>query len=153
MPTKTLGGRFRISRGLPYMAPRSQYRGDTQQRFKRHPAHWTKIGCKEYGCDHYAKGWITKINLSPFQGQEDIRLNQMRYNWIRDHSERKFCESLEGAVAVFHFEAEQTCFREHIGMIERDPMFFHNRKRIDYDQFFDEFQETDYQVARRVQSG
>lgn len=145
--------RFRISRGMPYTAPKYQYRGDSRQRFSKHPKYWKRCGCKDFGCGAYERGWEIKIDLSPFQNVEDMHLNQVRYNWIRDHSGLQFTERLIGCKVIFSFEAEQECFSEHKIAVERDPMFFHNRRRIDYNQFFDEFKETDHQLLRRVQSG
>lgn len=154
------GKTFRITRG-ELVRPAMNSNNPTIRKqggvFSPLPAYFREAHCMEVNCQHYENGWWTRIPLGPEQDPEDLALNRARYNLIKDQkmdTPRSFIDSWEGTVAVFHFAAEQRCFRIHKIPVERDPIFIHitgpgQGRRMDYNEFFDTHNESSYQLERR----
>lgn len=143
------GQTFRVNRG------RLVRGAGNRNVFVPHPAYWRTATCMEVDCAHYERGWWTRIPLGAEQDPEDLAMNRTRYNYIRNASRRAYTETWDGSEAVFHFSAEQPCFRPHKLPLERDPVFIHMKRPgqyqpMDYDQYFDTFNETSYQLNRRL---
>lgn len=123
------------------------------------PAFWRKAACKEVNCTHWERGWQTTLDLTPNQPAGELGLNRARYNYIRDKSGRSFREEWVGSTVTFLFPAGQTCFREHRVPLARDPRFLHlpgpgrETRQVDYDEFFDRFNETSHILEQRAQGG
>ncbi len=143
--------RFQITRGKAVRT--KNLAGGYRTSYIKHPDYWKKVGCLEFRCEQYQKGWTTTLSMNPGQSADDLMMMRARYNYIKNNSGRSFDESLDGYNIVLRFPAEQECFREHLLPIERDPVFIRNRNQLDYDQFFDEFNETIYQLEQVKQAG
>lgn len=150
-PSDVWGQRFRITRAKPVQA--RGLKGGGGIAFTKHPDYWKKVSCKEYNCKNYQRGWVTTLSMSPMQNPDDLLMNQARYNYIRNNSERAFDEKWDGSEVKFHFPAEQECFQQHLLPIERDPVFIRNKSQLDFDQFFDEYNETNYRLGQVRKAG
>lgn len=80
--------------------------------------HTRKARCAEVGCEAYAKGWRTTLDLST-----DLGKRQARY--IRNGSGRRFTDSSTpgSPLLVLDFAAGQQCFAEHRVSLHRPPLY------------------------------
>ena len=123
------------------------------------PAFWRKATCQEVNCAHWEKGWQTVLDLSPQQDVGRLGFTRAQYNYIREKSGRSFTEHWVGAEVTFYFPAGQTCFRDHHLPLARDPVFLHSVgpgrevRQLDYDEFFDTFNETSHLLEQRQKGG
>ena len=146
------GQTFRVTRG---QLMREISKVGNREVFVPHPSYWRAATCIEMDCKHYKQGWWTRIPLGADLHSKVLALNRARYNYIRNESRRAYTETWDGSEAVFHFSAEQPCFRPHKLPLERDPVFIRMKGpgqtgKMEYDQFFDTFNETSYQLNRRL---
>lgn len=106
-------GPFRIA---PRMAP-AAYKTYALQLPK--VTHYRKATCQEVECEAYARGWVTKIDVSTPLGQRQAR-------YIVDHSNRKFTETTainSSVIREFMFPHGQQCFADHQVPLEREPLY------------------------------
>ena len=152
MVTKDLyAQRFRITRAQAVRV--KKLGGGYGTGFIKHPDYWVKVECVAFNCKNYIHGWITTLSMNPAQTPDELMMMRARYNYIVNSSGRAYDVKWDGFTVTFKFNAEQDCFVEHKRAIERDPVFIRNRNQLDYDQFFEEFNETHYQVGRIKQAG
>lgn len=78
--------------------------------------HTRKATCKEVECQHYGRGWVTKVDVS-------TELGQKQANYIRLLSGRTFTHTEVGTLVTFTFPALQDCFTEHRVSLERPSLF------------------------------
>ena len=50
------------------------------------PLYWRPGTCREFGCEAHERGFKVTVNLDPLQQPGDLRLMQMRDNYIRRDS-------------------------------------------------------------------
>lgn len=101
-------------------------------------------------CPHYNFGWVTVVDPS-------TPLGERQAHYIRKQSGRSFKEkrdSVAGALIRFIFEPGQKCFQTHQRPVDRDPRFLNlvpgaEAHVMDYDQFFDTFNETTIQRTQK----
>lgn len=141
---------FRINRGIP-----RPVRGKPgQTTWVMRPGFWEDADCERAECPHYNFGWTTLVDPATPLGK-----GQMHY--IRKVSGRSFREEPsgqhQGALLLFTFEPGQKCFRAHKLPVLRDPIFSNLARGretadMDYDRFFDTFNEvsTQQRQKRRV---
>ena len=137
---------FRINRGL-VAAVRGKAGGTT---FVPRPGFWETKECEAAECSHYHFGWVTTVDPATPLGQSQAR-------YIRKQSGRSFREErngTEGALIKFIFGPGQKCFETHTRPVQRDPLFVtlapgRETKRMDYDEFFDTFNETTAQSNQK----
>ena len=146
------GQRFRISRSMPEASFRPGLVSHSP-----HPEFWRDGTCEEADCPSYLRGWVTTLNMDPSQGDDEVAMNQLRYRYIKEQSGREFTENVDEFTISLTFPPGQPCFSTHRVPIERDPMFIissgRSRRAVDYDEFFDRFNETTYLLEKRRESG
>ncbi|NIV28257.1 MAG: hypothetical protein GWN58_01725, partial [Anaerolineae bacterium] len=70
----------------------------------------------------------------------------------------------DGSKEIFHFAPGQNHYpkiardHRHLMPVERDPVFLHTNpwggfRQLDYDEYFDKFNETTYQLGKRFKEG
>jgi len=79
--------------------------------------HTVPATCEQVECDHHIKGWAMKLDLS-------TELGQKQAHYIKHSSGRVYeiKDQRDGLVTLI-FRPGQTCFRDHVRQIERDPIF------------------------------
>lgn len=79
--------------------------------------HYRPASCEEVNCQHYHKGWQTRVP------RESASADYIRSG----HTGRQYREvtSLGDAEATFWFDPGQPCFRhtEHVVPLEREPLY------------------------------
>ena len=108
--------------------------------------HWARVSCKEAHCDHYEKGWVTRVEPGSPQEQY-IRADKERHHtWKMESSE----------IVAFFFPAGQRCFKSatHLRKLERGPWLTRGiqsgtmpaaqleRIAMDSDRWMDEYNEA-----------
>ena len=78
--------------------------------------HYRKATCKEVQCDAWAKGFVSKIDVSTPLGQRQAK-------YIEGKSGRRFLSTQDGTVITYRFPFGQECFRPHHVPLEREPFF------------------------------
>lgn len=68
--------------------------------------HWRALSCEDIECEHWQRGWITRVDVST-----ELGVRQARY--IETRCGRRFTKVFHGTVIEFTFGAGQKCFREH----------------------------------------
>ena len=114
------------------------------------PGWWRDGTCAEVECPHYLKGWVTIVPTISIQA-----------DYIRRNSKRRFVERREvdltgteqvaqKALSEFTFEPGQRCFgRVHKIKLGRPPLYLRNGELIDWERWFEEFNEDFEKAARR----
>ena len=137
---------FRMNRGV--VTPVRGRPGQTT--FVPRPGFWQAKECEAVECPHYNFGWVTLVDPA-------TELGQQQSHYIRKQSGRSFREErhgTEGSLIRFTFEPGQKCFQTHTRPVDRDPLFLtlapgKETKRMDYDEFFDTFNETTVQREQK----
>jgi len=132
---------FRVNRGRRERTSRGGFI------FVKDARWFESADCRAVDCEAYAQGWTTMVDTSS-------ELGQRQAHYIRKDSGRHFTEQRQGPeeIVVFQFYPEQKCFGDHTRPIERDPRFIlrgrDHSKEVDYDEFFDTFNETTEQIRQ-----
>jgi hypothetical protein len=82
--------------------------------------HWRPASCEEYGCEAYASGWVTTLDLS-------TELGRKQYHFITHDRERSHTEQrITGTLVKCLFPAGTPCFgrSEHKVPLERPARFY-----------------------------
>lgn len=149
--------RFQVNRSR--LVKRSDGRGYA---FAPHRAYWREASCEEAGCPHFLNGWQMELNLDPLQSADELKAMQDRLAYIANHSERSYTEAWDGSTVRLYFTPGQRCFKSsqspHTIPVERDPQFLiarsgRGQRQVDYDEFFDEFNEINHLLDMRQRTG
>ena len=137
---------FVLNRSIPVIT------ADGKISHQRRPGWWKPATCEEDKCPHWEFGWYTVIDPSTSFGQAQA-------TYIRKSSGRRFREEADPTPGLlrFIFEPGQKCFRTHQVPVERDPRFLnvkdHQERQLDYDEWFDTFNEVSAKVAQARKEG
>lgn len=78
--------------------------------------HYREASCREVECPNYAKGWVTKLDVSTATGAATA-------NWIRMQSGRHYTHTQAGYIVTFLFPPGQRCFTPHKVQLGRPELF------------------------------
>ena len=151
------GQTFRVSRG------RAQPGGNGRTAYTPLAGHWRRATCQEARCRFFCHGWVTTIDLTPQQPPEQLAERRYASRYLHQ-SGWDFRVEWDGSRELFHFAPGQNCYQvidrghRHQLPVERDPIFWHRSGpgqgwQVEYDEFFDRFNETSYQLSRRLNDG
>ena len=117
---------------------------------------WKAATCKDIRCYRYENGWESFIPATNAQMIADIYAKRNDRTWTFSE------ERIEGGIIKFTFPPGLTCFEHldgtgHTVPVERDPRFLYRPGGrptkpvlMDYDQWFDTFNETSYQANGKL---
>ena len=166
--------RFTASRGHPHV--RTNRQGKVLKTYTPLPGYWKAATCKDLRCHEYENGWVATIPANPdpaIVGQARAAVvtqmladvYRMRNNGTWTFTEERV-EGLSGEVLIrFTFPPGLTCFRHlngtgHKVPVQRNPVFLHRpagrpgqTRRLEEDQFFDEFNESAHKSQRMLEKG
>lgn len=79
--------------------------------------HTRRATCEEVECQHYLRGWRTKIDLATDMGRKQAR-------YIKYDSGRSYTVvGQQDGLVTLEFKANQDCFREHRVRIDRPEIY------------------------------
>lgn len=64
------------------------------------------VSCREFGCERYERGWMTRLDVGTDAGARVAA-------WVRDSSGRRFTMTQVGTEVTFLFPPGQQCFEPH----------------------------------------
>jgi hypothetical protein len=68
--------------------------------------HFRALTCEQVECEHWAYGWVTRVDVST-----ELGVRQARY--IETRAGRQFTKRRRGTMIKYTFPEGQRCFREH----------------------------------------
>lgn len=109
--------------------------------------HFRPSTCAEAGCEAYAHGWTTIVQVATEVGRRQAA-------YIRHGSGRRFVEVATGpGVVEFRFEPGQRCFATHQLRLAREPDYLIDRQQVGHGQWVDDFATNQQRLKELIDRG